>query len=280
MKKFINLCKKPLLIVAAALFVVSTVLLVLGYTIPMGKTYKGTYAMDASGGMGVNVKISMTITLKTNEKCLVKQTFEFDEEEAVATIKGKIRESILKDPSASEMTEEALKEKVDQTYESSFYKQMIAGSKKTFDEYNKLGEIEFFYVVKDGKIYVSPAKSDKFPEEVMGMPVVESVKELETLIEGEEGEDGLEPMFTQKGYKLVMETEGQVINLDKVQEGAEPEYETLKYEFPCTANTAIQITSIVLMVVFGLCTAGCVTILILDKKGLLTKKEETTETAA
>lgn len=208
MKTFVNLCKKPLLIVSAVLTAALLVLLVLSYTVPFGKTYKGTTERTDEG---VKYTTVTTIT-RGSEKVKVKMTTSFDE--------AALRKS-LKDE-YPEMTDAQLDAQL---------AEIKANIKKYYDI-----EDEYFYVVKDGKVYVDVMKTAK------------SAKDVSTEEEN--------VFAVVKGYKFVSETKenGKVVETT---------------EYVCTANFAVQVTSIVFFVLFALATAGCVTVLVLDKKGVI-----------
>ncbi len=174
MKTFVNLCKKPLLIVSAVLTLAFLVLLIVSYTTPLGKNYVYSKTQD-----GVEGKIEITL----GDKYLMK-----------------------------------------------YY---LDGKEMDMSElYGDDGE-GVDYVIKDGVIYVT------FTEE--------TYKELSDTVK----EYLAKTMPKIEGYKIVgtMGTDEMVA--------------------VCTANTAMQIVSIVLLVVSALALAGCVTVLVLDKKGII-----------
>ena len=79
MKKFVDLCKKPLLIASAALFVVFAVLLVVALVTPLGKTY--SYKKTAEyPGTETKVTYTQKFTIKSKEKLEVTSKYEMSDE--------------------------------------------------------------------------------------------------------------------------------------------------------------------------------------------------------
>ena len=195
MKKFVNLCKKPLLILSAVVFVLFTALLVVSFITPLGKSYSGTQTVsmkDLGFSSNEKIKFSATLTL-VDDKTL----------EVSSKIDAKQMKSLLKEVMGDLYNEEYINNQI--------------------SELEKDSKKQFSYTKKDGKI----------------------VSSIGT--------------YEMKGNKLVP---------------AGAEKLDMQVSLVCTANSAIQITSIVLMVVSGIALAGCVVVIVLDKKGVFNKKSE------
>lgn len=192
MKTFVNLCKKPLLLVSAVLFVVFTALLVVSFIMPLGNKYSAKVNLkDTMGASAPDFTISQSITLGKD---------------------GKAKMGIKLDEKAYK---NAMKELLGDLYNEE-------NIDKSIEAMNEAANEELSYKKEDGKVIINSFAT-----------------------------------FEIKGYKLVM-----------------PASTEKTPDFVCTANTAVQTVSIVLMVVSGLALAGCVVVTLLDKKGVFDKKSE------
>ncbi len=195
MKTFVNLCKKPLLIVCTALFVIFTAMLVLSFVTPLGNTFSGSMNLkDTMEEMALDFKVKSSLTFGKDGNGEMKVTFD----------EAKLKEIMKEVPG---MTDEVIDT-------------AIKGMQNT----------KFKYEKKDGKYIIVEGGS-----------------------------------FDIKGNKIVP------VNAE--------DYDKVVPSFVCTANSAVQLTSIVLMVVSGLALAGCVVVTVLANKGVI-KTEEKSEAVA
>lgn len=105
MKKFIELCKKPLLITFAVVFVAFTVLLIAAYTTPFGNTYVSSQEVDFEG-VAVQVEYKMTFVSDTEVETTLKV------KNTAAELRPKFEELYNE-----EITEEEVQEEIDKMQE-------------------------------------------------------------------------------------------------------------------------------------------------------------------
>ncbi len=252
MKKFVKLCRLPLLVVSAAIFLAFTVCLIVVSTMPHGKVYTSAYKYDVAKyiedmGMGELTKeqkdslkgVSFTyeqkITFTSKEKVTNEMKMEVSEE-----TKTKMK-NILK---------EVIPGMTDEQFETQY------------KEYTKGQKVEYTYVVKDVKLWLG-SKDGK-------------VEDIDT----KQASD-----YTINSYKLrSTELDEMKKELDKVTDKTTDAYKTAEKEYneavkmytlTCKANVALQIVSIILMVVGGVALVGCIVVTVLANKGVIkTEKAE------
>ena len=241
MKKFLKFCKLPLTIISSVVLAAALVLIIVLYSVPHGTTYSATKSQDVA-------ELSIS------------------EMEASEAIEGSVKAKIT-------LTLKGDTAKIETKYDCSGLKwkkgfsdektlpYMLEGIAEMLPEGTKIETLEDFFKFM----------FENFDPTAKGIEVPYKVKDGKLFISMSDEEDEIE--YVETGYLI----DSFKITLDE-KEAEDTYFGDL--EFTCGTNVALRVVSIVFMVLGALALAGSVTVTILDKKGLLTKKEETTETAA
>lgn len=228
MKKLINLCKLPMLIVSAVIFVAFTVLTILSYTMPIAKTFSYTeekteITAELKEYYGVDAKQKSTIVFLGNNVVAAYYELEFDEVAA----------------KAAEMEYEVTEEEINESLQ----------------ELKEINGVVLKYEVKDGKLYIDGQEFGHFKGNKFFYHTYELDENGDTKYELDEAGN---LKLNENGEKIAIYKDVEISN---------------------STNSSLAIASVVLMAVSAVCLACCVTLLVLDKVGVLSKKETATETA-
>ncbi len=215
MKKFIDFCKKPLLITSSCLFFAFMVVLIVVCAVPHGKHYTAVQKLEMeTGGVQINTNLQMKyeVTFLKDKKVTVKNSTLMD---------GKVVTAKQMFPT---LTDEQLRA------------MGMDPDKPVVQEMNGT------YRIDKGILYITL-------DPVEGMDI----------------ETDEMPLGKINSLKLVLDEN--------------PQSETEKLVLKCKTNVALEVTSIVFMSIAAVLVAASATLIVLDKKGILSKKEEQKEVA-